>query len=149
MQQFIAPTANRELIAARVHAFILSALPGKRLDITVKAYVKERTTPQCRWLNGVAYKALSELTGYTRDEISDYCNGKFWGWKTVKCPKTPNNPKGVKDVPVRTTTKNERGERCVMTTLEFNDYKEFIQSFGAQHGVYIADPNEGENDIAK
>jgi hypothetical protein len=142
MQIFIAPTEKRELIANRVRQFILDVMPGKRIKITVERYVKSRSNPQCRWLNGVAYKALSDLTGYSRDDISEYMNGKYYGWKQEKCPKTPNNPKGVKDVPIRTTTTDENGNRKVQTTLEFEDYKMFVQKFGAEHGVQIPDPNE-------
>jgi hypothetical protein len=144
MQSFILPTTNREMMAARVHNFLLTALPGNRLEVVVGRYVKKRTNPQCRWLNGVAYKALMDLTGYERDDISEWANGTFWGWKTIKCPKSPNNPEGCKDVPIRTTTTDENGKRCVMTTLQFQDFKEFIQRHGAKLGIHIADPNQDE-----
>lgn len=149
MQTFIAPTEKRELIANRVRQFILDVTPGKRIKITVERYVKSRSNPQCRWLNGVAYKALSDLTGYSRDAISEYMNGTYYGWKQEKCPKTPSNPKGVKDVPIRTTTTDENGNRKVQTTLEFEDYKIFVQKFGAEHGVQIPDPEEQEDGLPK
>jgi len=34
-------------------------------------------------------------------------------------PKTPNNPKGIRDVPIRTTTTNDRGERDVLSKQDF------------------------------
>lgn len=145
-QEFITPTKDRDTVIARAMKFAAAAWPGKRLRITVERYVRERTNRQCRWLNGVAYKLLGNAIGYDRDDVSEFCCGTYWGWKTAKCPKTPNNPAGIKDVPVRTTTRDPNGKRCVMSTLEFDDYKGFVQRFGAKHGIDIPDPSEQDSE---
>ena len=102
---------------------------------------RERSHPQCRYLNGVAYKLLSDATGYERDEISEFCCGMYFGWIEKKCPKTPANPKGIKSVPRRTTTTDENGERDVLSKTDFADYVARVQRFGAKHGVLIPDPD--------
>lgn len=142
MSEFILPAKDRQGAIAKAARFMEECLPGKRLIVTVKAFRKERTPPQCRYLNGVAYKLLGDAVGYDRDDISEYLCGTYWGWKQEKCPKTPSNPKGLKDVPIRTTTRDADGNRCVLDTFEFDAYKEFVQRFGAKHGVHIPDPDE-------
>lgn len=139
MTTILAPKERRELVAERVKRFILECLPGKALDITIAAHKSERTGPQNRYLNGVAYKLISDATGFERDDVSEFCLGSFFGWVTVKCPKTPSNPNGVKDVPRRTTTKNEKGERDVLKWDEFGDYVAWIQRFAARKGIIIPD----------
>ncbi|HEY0916522.1 MAG TPA: hypothetical protein VGE22_16735 [Solimonas sp.] len=126
---------------ARIARFLKDFQPGKRLLIQVDAAKKERTKQQCRYLNGVAYKLLSDHTGYERDDISEYLCGRYFGWVKVKCPKTPSNPEGFKDVPLRTTTTDENGKRAVLKWDVFGEYVAFVQRFGAKHGVFIPDPD--------
>ena len=139
-QTFVLPIGDRERMADRVLAFLLHALPGKRLRVRVEADKKDRTIPQLRYLNGVAYKLLSDATGYERDDISEFCCGTYFGWRTVKCPVTPSNPQGCKDVPLRTTTRDENGNRDVIKWDAFCDYVAWIQRFAASKGVFIPDP---------
>lgn len=139
-QTFVLPKDGREAIAKRLHDFCLICLPGRSIKVTVEPNKSPRSSAQNRYLNGVAYALLSEATGYERDEISEYCNGTYHGWKTERCPKTPSNPKGVKDVPVRTSTTDAGGNRSVLTKLEFADYVAWVQRFGGTHGIHIPDP---------
>lgn len=133
---------DRNPTIAKVAAF-LEAL-GDRCDwgVTVAPYKRTRSGEQNAYLNGVAYKLLSEATGYERDDISEFMCGAHFGWVDKKVPKTPRNPEGIESKPRRTTTTNESGKRDVLPKGEFSDYIAFVQRFGAQHGVYIPDPGE-------
>jgi len=106
-------------------------------SVEVKRYMRTRSSEQNRYLNGVAYKLLSEHTGYDRDDISEYLCGEYWGWLKKRKP-----GKKLVDVPVRTTTTNEDGKREVLGWDEFWDYVDYVQRFGSKHGVYIPDPDQ-------
>lgn len=137
----IAPKERRELVAERVKRFILDALPGKRLRILIEEDKSTRTSQQNRYLWGVAYDRIVQATGFEPEDVSEFCLGSYFGWVTVKCPKTPSNPNGAKDVPRRTTTKNEEGQRDVLKWDAFGDYVAWIQRFAAKKGILIPDPD--------
>lgn len=130
------PKTARELSAARVQRFVMDAYPGSELEVIVRKRKRERSHPQCRYLNGVAYKLLSDATGYERDDISEYLCGHFFGWKDKTLP-----GKRVVQVPLRTTTTDEDGKREVLSKTDFAEYVAFVQRFGAKHGVLIPDPD--------
>jgi hypothetical protein len=114
----------------------LSSLPKERAyEVTITERRNTRSIQQCRYLNGVAYKLLSDATGYERDDISEYLCGQYWGWKPKRVP-----GKKIVQVPLRTTTTNEHGKRSVLSKTEFCDYVAFVQRFGAEHGLFIPDP---------
>lgn len=125
----------------KVVAFLSALSRMKAWKIVVSEDRDGRSIQQCRYLNGVAYKRLSNATGYERDDISEFMCGTYFGWKTVKVPKTPNNPAGVEDRPLRTTTTDENGNRAVLSTTEFMDFVAFVQRFAAGKGVFIPDPD--------
>jgi hypothetical protein len=129
------PATDRGDAVNRLAAVLLAALPGKAVKVEVKEYRKDRSSPQCRFLNGVAYKLLSDATGYERDDISEYLCIQFFGGKEKRVP-----GKRTVTVPLRTTTTDADGKRSVLTTQEFSEYVAFVQRFGAQHGVFIPDP---------
>jgi hypothetical protein len=107
-----------------------------------------RSVQQCRFLNGVLYKLLSDATGYERDDISEYCCGLMWGWRDKRVPKTPRNPSGVESVPIRTTTTNENGVRDVLKWDDFSDYVAFLQRHFAQEcGIVLPDPDQNWRDM--
>jgi hypothetical protein len=135
----VLPATAREADIERLSAVLLAALPGKRVKVEVKEYRKDRTSPQCRYLNGIAYRLLSEATGYERDDISEYLCIQYFGGKDKQVP-----GKRTVTVPLRTTTTDENGKRSVLTTQEFADYVAFVQRFGAKHGVFIPDATEVE-----
>lgn len=136
-QAFVLPPepSDREQIAANLHAFVMKALPGKRLKVTVEESRKERSSQQCRYLNGVVYKLLGDATGYERDDISEYLCGSYFGWKDKRMP-----GQRIAQVPIRTTTTDADGKRAVLSKQEFAEYVDFVQRFGAKHGVFIPDP---------
>lgn len=142
MKDFLFPTHNRERFIPRIAAY-LAGLPTKKAHrIIIKQEADDRTTQQNRYLNGVPYKLLGDHFGYERDEISEQMCGIYFGWREPKkVPRTPHNRTGLKDVPVRTTTTDENGERDVLDTKAFWEYVEFLQRFGAKYEVFIPDPD--------
>lgn len=145
MTQYCIPTTtspHRTRILDNLCTF-LRGLDGKKVwEVEVEPYQKPRTNQQCRYLNGVAYKLLSEATGYERDDISEYLCGRFFGWKEKLKP-----GKVKVQVPLRTTTTDENGKRDVLSKQAFADYVEFVQRFGAQHGVMIPNPDQEFEDV--
>jgi len=127
---------QRADVIGNAQKFIAALNPHKNWRVTVEPYTEPRTSPQCRYLNGVAYKLLGDATGYERDDISEYLCGTYFGWREKVLP-----GKRVQQVPIRTTTTDENGKRKVLSKTEFADYVAFVQRFGAQHGVYIPDPD--------
>lgn len=136
MTQYLLPVGvDRQRIRDNFVNFIDGLDPKRAWEIEVKRFSKPRTSPQCRYLNGVAYRLLSDATGYERDDISEYMCGEYFGWREKKKP-----GKIIARIPIRTTTTNEDGKRDVLKTDPFFKYVEFVQRFGAKHGVYIPDP---------
>lgn len=142
-QTFTIPRAlRRDGRIASIAKFLAGLSDTKAWRVEVTEARSERSIQQCRYLNGVAYKLIGEATGYERDEVSEYLCGAYWGWKDKRVPKKPSCPSGVESVPVRTTTTDDTGKRCVLSKLEFCDYVAFVQRFAAQRGIHIPDPDE-------
>ena len=140
--------AGRPAVLANAQAFLAKLNPHKHWQVEVKPYSQPRSSPQCRYLNGVAYKLLGDATGYDRDDISEYLCGTYFGWREKALP-----GKRVAQVPIRTTTTDADGKRAVLNKVEFAEYVGFVQRFGANHGVFIPDPDptwfEVKRDIRK
>jgi hypothetical protein len=136
MPAIAVPSTNREAVAESIRKYILACIPGKVLSVTVEPFKKERTPAACRYFNGVAIKLLCEHTGYENEDMREYLNGGFFGWKTVKVPGNR-----TKEVPVRTTTTNEDGKRDVIAGETFWKMVAWVQRVGANAGVYIPDPD--------
>ena len=128
--EFTIPKGPRNL--SKIVAFLSALSAGRAWRITVAEDRSTRSVQQCRYLNGVAYKLLSDATGFERDDISEFLCGTHFGWKTKKVPKTPNNRTGIVDVPIRTTTTDDMGNRSVLSTIEFMDFVAFVQRFCAR-----------------
>lgn len=137
MTEIILPETDRgEKIAARVVPFLESCLPGKKLRVTVEQYRPERSDAQNNSLWGVAYKSLSDETGHSKDELHEHFCGEHFGW-------TEREVMGrVKQVPRRTTTKNEVGQRDVIPTVEMMAFYETVQRKASEMGFYVPSPNE-------
>ena len=136
-QDFILhPDATRLRVLENLQRFLASLPADKTWRVNISRHVKRRSDQQNRYLNGVAYKMLSDATGYERDDISEYLCGQYFGWKDKRVP-----GRKIVQIPVRTTTVGDDGRRSVLTSAEFSDYVEFVQRFGAEHGVYIPDPD--------
>lgn len=140
MQTLHLPKGERATSVARACAFLQALPEDKAWTVEVKEFRRSRSVQQCRYLNGVAYKILSDATGYERDDISEYLCGTYWGWRTKKVPRKPECD-GTEQVPLRTTTTNEDGRRDVLSKSDFADYVAFVQRFGAERAIFIPDPD--------
>ena len=132
---------RRRARAARLFTFLAELDSEKAWELVVRPFKRSRSNPQNSYERGVACVLIANSIGYDPDDVHEWLCGAYWGWKEVPCPKTPNNPRGVRDVPVRTTTTNEHGDRDVLSKQDYWDFVDFIQRFGAARGVYIPDPD--------
>ena len=130
------PPKDREATIRRVAEVLRFFQLGKPVNVKMTIARPERTPPQLRYLWGVPYRILADRFGYEPDEISEYLCGQYWGWKPKKLPGGR-----VQEVPIRTTTVDEDGNRDVIDGKAFWDYVEWIQRVGARQGVVIPDPD--------
>ena len=98
---------------------------GKRVTVSVGAFVKRRSNRQNRYLWGVVYKLLAEHTGHTVDEVHDACKAKFCA------------PKEVCGVMVSGDTKS-------LDTVELEEYAMRVRVWCSELGLYVPKPNEVE-----
>lgn len=122
------PAANREGAAKRVHDFVLAALPGKVLDVTVKERKRKRSDPQNRALWGVAYATLKRETGNDPEDLHEFFLGEHFGWE-------------VYDV-LGQKKRRPRRRSSNLSKVEFAEFYAFIQQRAAECGFYVPDPNE-------
>lgn len=130
------PPNDREAVIVRVAETLRFFQLGKPVNVKMTIARPERTIPELRYLWGVAYKMLAENFGYEPDEISEYLCGQYFGWKPKKLPGGRNH-----EVPIRTTTEDEDGNRDVLLGDAFWKYVEWIQRVGARQGLVIPDPD--------
>lgn len=130
------PPKDRDAVIESLLPVLRSYQEGRPINVKVSIARPERTTPQLRYLWGVAYKLLAEKFGYEPDEISEYLCGTYWGWKPKKLPGGRSQ-----EVPLRTTTEDEDGNRDVIDGQAFWDYVAWIQRVGARQGLVIPDPD--------
>ena len=128
MSAFPVPAEGRQAAAQRIAAFILSALPGKPLRVTVELAKKKRSDPQNAALWGVAYKTLSDETGNDPKDLHEFFLGEWAGWEVYEVMGQK------KRRPLRRSSK--------LSTVEFSEFYAFIQRRAAEAGYYIPDPNE-------
>ena len=125
---------RRDGIRANLHAFVDRLPETKSWRVEVKEYRKDRTDAQNAALFGVAYPAFRD-TGYTPDELHDAFCRRFFG--TVEREVMGESV----SAPRRTTTRNERGERDVISRQDFSDFYRMVQQVGAEAGVDVPDPD--------
>lgn len=101
----------------------------------------ERSGEQNSALWAVAYKTIGEHCGLWPDEYEsvlhrEMCK-RYFG--TVKAQAGPFG-----DCPRRTTTRNENGERDVISKLDMANFYAFVQQWAAENldGLYIPDPHK-------
>lgn len=118
----------------------LDLLPAsKSWRVEISQWSKSRSSAQCRFLNGVAYKLIGDALGFERDDISAYLCGSYFGWRMKALPGNR-----TEQVPIRTTTTDTDGKRSVLSVKEFADYVEYCQRFAAEHGIHVPDPDSGD-----
>jgi len=110
--------------------------PHHKYRVTVERYRKTRSNEQNRYLWGVAYPLIEQETGNSKDALHEVFCGEFFGW--VKHEVLGKQ----RDIPRRTTTKDENGNHNVITTTEFMDFCANMQRIAAEYGVYVPSPNE-------
>lgn len=131
---------ERAQVLANAHKF-LDMLPGnKSWRLEIKEARKERTPPQNAALWGLAYVRLTEVTGYTAEELHHEFCGRYFGWEVVEIFGQQRRR------PRRTTTTNEQGERDVLGTRDFADFYSFVQRIAAEACIHIPDPDPFHND---
>lgn len=115
----------------------LSALPtDKEFQVTIGPVKKERSDLQNRALWGCAYRTLRDATGNDPDDLHTYFCGEYFGWEEYEVMGA------TRKRPIRTTTKDSKGHRDVITTIHLSDFYAFIQQRSAETvGVYVPDPD--------
>ena len=127
--------ANSPRDLTRVVAVLSAAPKDKDIKVTVGEAKKDRSADQNSALHGVAYKALSEFTGYTAPELHDCFLRAYFGEVEV-------DVMGRRFTrPRRTTTTDETGNRKLLSTVEFNAFYSFIQQKGSEIGCWVPDPD--------
>ena len=130
------PPKDRDEAIRRVSEALRFFQAGKPVNVKLSIARPERTPKQLKYLHGVAYRILADRFGFEPDEVSEYLCGQFFGWKVKKLPGGR-----TQEVPIRTTTVDEDGNRDVIDGQQFWDYVEWIQRVGARQGVVIPDPD--------
>ena len=119
------PTAKQACIA-----YIQNINPAEKpiMDVEIKAFKKDRTSPQNRYYWGIVLKMASEYTGYTCDELHELFKNSFLQGHEVVV--------GDKRVLVTPSTTK-------LSTVEFNDYIEDVCRYlSATLGLVVPQPNE-------
>lgn len=128
---------ERAQVLANAHAFLDRLPVDKGFTVEVSPQKRTRTAKQRGSLFGVAYKAIMEAMGLQgaqdKDDLHEFFCGEYFGW-------TEPTPL-MRSRPVRTTTKNERGEPDEITTREALDMYDFIQRRAAENGIDVPSPD--------
>ena len=99
----------------------LDTLEGEVVETTVRKPKKDRSSRQNKYYWAVPVKILSDVTGYSDEEIHDALKFKFLTDHSEKLPK------------VKSTAS--------LTTSEFESYLAQVRMWASQEGWYIPDPN--------
>jgi hypothetical protein len=144
MPQFVLPRGDRKRALPLAISMLENLDEEAAWKVTVEPVKNVRTISQNAYLWGVCYPMMSERSGYETAELHEYLLGEFYGWVEKRVPKKPSNPKGTESVPRRSTTKDEAGERAVLTTTEFAAFVDFVQRLAAEKMMLvIPDPDPG------
>jgi hypothetical protein len=126
---------NADQVRANLHEFIDKLPRDKPWEWKWERFVKKRTNSQNHALFGVAYPALTDATGFTKDELHEAFCKRFFG--TVE-----REFMGERVTrPFRTTTTDEHGKPDVIGTEPFARFYDMVQQVGAEAGVYVPDPD--------
>lgn len=102
------------------------------LEVSCAPWKEPRKLTANAYLWAFVYGPLVEVAGFTQDEWHEFmCIGYFGGVPYTRLDGTEG------ERPVRTTTKNERGERDVLKGKPFNDFLMYAESECAKRGVFI------------
>lgn len=135
MNSFPFTAETKDIIKSRVCRFIDNwpeNIPGQ---VTVEKFVKERTDQQNKALFGLAYKIIKDETGHTVDELHDhFCRLHFGEVEYEINGKIHTKPR-------RTTTRDERGKRDVISWDEFSNFYGLVEQQAAEMCIHIPAPD--------
>ena len=122
------PDSSRAGVRVNLGRFLDSLAADKAWLIEVKAYARRRSDQQNRYLWGVVYPAfLRVLPGWDAEDVHEYLLGEHFGWERLE------GMGRTRLKPIKRSSK--------LTKAEFAEYTEFCQRKGAEHGVYVPDPD--------
>ena len=126
--------AGRAAVLAALHSFLDRLPDTKSWEIIIQPFRKPRSDQQRKALFAAAYGPIMAHMGLRGDQdkkdLHAFWCGERWGWH----PQLRNKP-------IRTTTKNERGERDEISISDALDFYAFIQQRSAENGIYVPDPD--------
>lgn len=134
METIILPRVENERSLTRLVAF-LSALPRKKAwRIRIDELKGDRTTRQNGALFGVAYPPLCEHIGCYAEQFHIAMCKRYFGAKDILGD----------EVPIRTTTRDENGNRDVIQWDTFSKFYEMVQQIGAElkTPIWVPDPDK-------
>ena len=133
-------TVNKGRVMIKNESFfseLISQFEDKDIIISLKEEKKKRSDKQNDWYWGVAIPTIQvdiqNQSGeiYSKDDIHD--------WNLNKAVKLKTE---VKEMFGETIIIYRQKRTSKMNTKEFNNFKEKIQKYWAEMGIYIPDPNE-------
>lgn len=142
MKPIVLPPKDRALKIAEVARFLAAAFPGKPVRVKVEIARPDRTPKQNAYLWAVPYKLLSEVTGFTAEELHEHYCGEQFGLVEHKVPKSRRFPSGIDLRPARTTTRDENGQPDLCAAEDLTAIWERCQRDGAGIGLMIPDPDK-------
>lgn len=138
MTSFVITQNTRERITKRISRAIDKEFEtSDHVEISVGPWEPERSEQQNRALFGLAYGILAEETGHTKEEIHFEMCGGFFGWKDIT-----GLSGDVYRVPARTTTRDEKGKRNVISWRTFSAFYDHVSKVAFDVlGVPLPEPN--------
>lgn len=134
----IMPVESPERRAERIQriAAFLGKLDGaKPWELILRPFKRSRTGRQNNALWGVAYKQLSDFTGFTEVELHElFCKAHFGEVSYELMGISGTKPR-------RTTTTDENGERDVIGRDEMAKFYALIEQKAAEIGCYLESPD--------
>ena len=119
--------ATRERVLGNLVRFVQSLPDSKAWKVEVAQYARRRSDEQNRYLWGVVYPAFEQaLEGWDKEDIHEYLLGEHFGWQRIE---------GMGRAKVKPLKRSSK-----LTKAEFADYVDFCQRKGAEHGIYVPDP---------
>lgn len=118
---------TRDRVLSNLIRFIGMLPSDKAWKVEVKRYSKRRSDLQNRYLWGVVYPAFMRvLDGWELDDVHDFLLGEWSGWERIE---------GLGRARLKPIKRSSQ-----LTTAEFSEYTAFCQRKGAEHGIYVPDP---------
>ena len=119
--------ATRERVLGNLVRFVQSLPDSKAWKVEIAQYARRRSDEQNRYLWGVVYPAFEQaLEGWDKEDIHEYLLGEHFGWQRIE---------GMGRAKVKPLKRSSK-----LTKAEFADYVDFCQRKGAEHGIYVPDP---------